>query len=159
MSLRHGLAMAAPVLVIDQALKHWALGLGDRVLPILGEPGAGLSAGLVLNPGIVFGMVLPANGWPRMLVLVLALSIAGVVVVRLLLSRRPWMNLARGAVIGGAASNIADRVRHDAVVDYLILHRSGTAIAFNLADIAFVVGAVLLMLGAAVLTLTARGGA
>jgi signal peptidase II len=48
-----------------------------------------------------------------------------------------------GAALGGAAGNIADRLRHGAVVDFIVIGRWPP---FNLADAAIVIGAGLLVL-------------
>jgi signal peptidase II len=54
--------------------------------------------------------------------------------------------LAIGLVLGGAIGNVIDRLRHGAVVDFLDFHLSGYHWpAFNLADSAIVVGALLLV--------------
>ena len=60
------------------------------------------------------------------------------------------MSISRAAlwlVLAGAAGNIADRLRHGAVVDFLDFHLRGYHWpAFNVADSAIVVGACLLLL-------------
>jgi signal peptidase II len=76
--------------------------------------------------------------------------------VRMMNSRYLLLNLGRGAVIGGAASNALDRIRLGAVVDYAVFQRQGLVVAFNLADIAVVLGAAVLIGGAAFYTLTGR---
>lgn len=48
-----------------------------------------------------------------------------------------------GAALGGAASNVADRLRHEAIVDFIAIGRWPP---FNLADAAIVVGVGLLVL-------------
>jgi signal peptidase II len=151
MSLPAGLAVAAATLALDQALKAWARsGMAENAYaPIAELGGFGLGATLVYNPGIVFGAVLPAAD-SRLLVIVLACTIASVVLVRMARSRRVVLNLARGAVVGGAVSNIIDRVRVGAVVDYLVIHTGAQVrFVFNLADVAIVAGALLLFAGAA----------
>jgi signal peptidase II len=103
----------------------------------------------VFNPGIVFGAVLPTAD-SRLVVIVMAATIASVVLVRMMRSRRLLLNLARGAVVGGAVSNIIDRVQIGAVVDYLVVHTGPQVrFVFNLADVAIIAGALLLFAGAA----------
>ena len=48
-----------------------------------------------------------------------------------------------GAALGGAAGNLADRLRHGAIVDFIVIGRWPL---FNLADAAIVMGAGLLVL-------------
>ena len=117
--------------------------------PIADLGGLGLGATLVYNPGVVFGAVLPAAD-SRLIVIVLACTIASVVLVRMMRSRRMLLNVARGAVVGGAVSNIVDRARVGAVVDYLVVHTGAQVrFVFNLADVAIITGALLLFAGAA----------
>jgi signal peptidase II len=51
------------------------------------------------------------------------------------------MWLAAGLLAGGALGNLADRIRADAVTDYIAV---GSWPAFNLADVAVTVGVLLL---------------
>jgi lipoprotein signal peptidase len=156
MSLPAGLTVAAATLALDQALKAWARsgGIAENGYAPLGDIGGlGLGLTLVFNPGVVFGMVTPA-GDSRLLFIVLACTIASVVLVRMVRSRRILLNVARGAVVGGALSNVTDRVRLGAVVDYLVVHTGAQVrFVFNLADVAIIGGALLLFAGAAVYAL------
>ncbi len=54
---------------------------------------------------------------------------------------RPWMWAAAGLLAGGALGNLADRIRADAVTDYIAI---GNWPAFNLADVAVTFGVLLL---------------
>ncbi len=157
MTLRTGLVMALAVLVVDQALKLFALhaGHGAPVAPV--PPGTmRVAFGLVLNPGVFFGMVLPEGANGQEVLVMVAVALAAVILVRMMNSRHLLLNLGRGAVIGGAASNALDRIRLGAVVDYVVLQRDDFVIVFNLADVAVVFGAALLLGGAAFYTLTGR---
>jgi signal peptidase II len=158
MSLPAGLSVAAATLALDQALKAWARlgGVAEHGYAPLGELGGlGLGITLVYNPGVVFGMVLP-EGDTRLPFIILAVAIACVVLVRMLRSRRLLLNVARGAVVGGAVSNVVDRVRLGAVVDYLVVHTGAQVrFVFNLADVAIIGGALLLFAGAAAYALSA----
>jgi signal peptidase II len=159
MSLPAGLSVAAATLALDQALKAWARlgGVAEHgYAPLAEAAGIGLGLTLVMNPGIVFGMV-HTGGERHLPVIVLAFTITSVVLVRMVRSRRILLNLARGAVVGGALSNVADRVRLGAVVDYLVVHTGAQVrFVFNLADLAIIGGALLLFAGAAAHALAAR---
>jgi signal peptidase II len=52
------------------------------------------------------------------------------------------MWLAVGLVAGGAIGNLADRIRHDAVTDFIAI---GSWPPFNLADISITLGVLLLV--------------
>ncbi len=56
---------------------------------------------------------------------------------------RPGMWVAAGLLAGGALGNLADRVRADAVTDYIQI---GSWPAFNLADVCVTAGVLLLAL-------------
>lgn len=75
------------------------------------------------------------------IVWVAALVCAGVIVVRGSPSLGIGGALGLGLVLGGASSNLGDRVLRGAVVDFIALRAWPT---FNLADAAMVAGAVLL---------------
>ena len=129
-------ALAGIVVVLDQAAKALIeanLAPGEDV-EVLGPIGLTLSH----NSGVAFGLA--AGGGTR-LVLVTALALG---VVGYLFSRdpaRPGMWAAAGLLAGGALGNLADRIRADAVTDYIAI---GSWPAFNVADVAVTTGVLLL---------------
>jgi len=91
------------------------------------------------NRGAAFGL---AGGAGVKLLLTTALALA---VIGFLFSRnpqRPGMWLAVGLVAGGAIGNLADRIRADAVTDFVAV---GSWPAFNLADVSITLGVLLLV--------------
>jgi signal peptidase II len=54
------------------------------------------------------------------------------------LARNAWATIALGAALGGAASNLIDRLRRGGIVDFIDL---GVWPVFNIADAAIVIGA------------------
>jgi len=158
--VRAGLLAALVVVVFDQAAKFWAIAAAPPPpgwpVPLPGGGPSGLSLALVLNPGIFFGTLLPAGGWPQFMVLTLVVLVAVVLLLRMLGSRRVLLNIGRGLVVGGAVSNLADRMRLGAVVDYLVVRRGDIGLAFNIADLAVVGGAALMIGLAAIHTLTRK---
>ncbi len=129
-------ALCGVVVILDQAAK--AL-VETRMYPgqeveVLGPIGLTLSH----NSGVAFGL---ASGGGTRLVLVTALALG---VVGYLFWRdptRPGMWVAAGLLAGGAIGNLADRIRVDAVTDYIQI---GSWPAFNLADVAVTAGVLLL---------------
>ena len=97
------------------------------------------------NTGVAFGIFSgsPAPWKTALLIVVSALLI--VAVVGFVWRSRPlhWgANVGLALVLGGALSNLADRIRAGQVVDFLDIYwRSYHWYAFNLADSAIVVGA------------------
>jgi signal peptidase II len=129
-------ALAGIVVVLDQAAKALIeanLTPGEDV-NVIGPIDLTLSH----NSGVAFGLA--AGGGTR-LVLVTALALG---VVGYLFSRdptRPGMWAAAGLLAGGALGNLADRIRADAVTDFIAI---GGWPAFNLADVAVTAGVLLL---------------
>ncbi|HET8813561.1 MAG TPA: signal peptidase II [Solirubrobacterales bacterium] len=131
-------ALCGAVFLADQALKavvESSLVPGEDV-EVLGPLGLTLSH----NRGVAFGL---AGGGGAMLVLVavLALGVIGYVFARN--ATRPGTWVAAGLLAGGALGNLADRVRADAVTDYIDI---ATWPPFNLADVAITCGVALLLL-------------
>ncbi|HET6997277.1 MAG TPA: signal peptidase II [Solirubrobacterales bacterium] len=131
-------ALCLLVLAADQAAKaviEASLVTGEDV-DVLGP----LTLTLTHNRGVAFGLAGGA-GAPLILVTLVALGVVGY-----LFSRdptRPWMWVATGLLAGGALGNLVDRIRADAVTDYIDV---ASWPPFNLADIAITVGVVLLVL-------------
>ncbi len=141
--------VAVVVLILDQLTKVTAadyLALHDEVklLPFL-------SLTLVHNTGAAFGFLSSANGWQNIFFIVVAL-IACIVI--LWMSRRLAAKdilLASGLmlILGGAAGNLTDRLIHGYVIDFIdVYYRTWHWPAFNIADSAITVGAVLLAVDA-----------
>jgi signal peptidase II len=132
-------AVAAAALVADQAAK-WAVRVG---IP-RGEDwirSAGVAIGHQRNNGIAFGLF---AGSGRTAGILTAVMLPLVITCLSLLARRhPLAAVGAGLLIGGAASNLLDRLRQGAVTDFIEL---GPWPAFNLADLAVVCGAGLLLL-------------
>ncbi len=103
---------------------------------------------LTFNPGAAFSFLADQPGWQRWLFTGLALAVSGWIAVEL--KRHPGQRLnalALSLVMGGALGNVIDRVRFGAVVDFIQWHAAGYYWpAFNIADSAITVGAILLVL-------------
>jgi signal peptidase II len=105
---------------------------------------------LVCNKGAAFSLLADAPGWQTPLFIAFALGAAGLC--GALIVRNPGKRLfcaGFALVVGGALGNVIDRLRFGCVVDYLdfyILDRWPHWPAFNVADSAITIGAVLLIL-------------
>jgi signal peptidase II len=92
------------------------------------------------NRGVAFGL---AGGGGAMLILLAAASLGVIAYLFARNATRPGVWVAVGLLAGGALGNIADRVRADAVTDYIDIVSWP---AFNLADVAITCGAAVLVL-------------
>jgi len=131
-------ALCIVVVALDQiakALIEAHLVPGEHV-DVLGP----LEFTLAHNSGVAFGL---ASGGG---VALIALTLVALAFVGMLFARnptRPWMWVAVGLLAGGALGNLIDRVRADAVTDYI---DAFTWPPFNLADVAVTLGVVVLAL-------------
>jgi signal peptidase II len=143
------LAVCGLVVGLDQAAKGAvaeSLELGERIDLLLG-----IDIAHVTNRGIAFGLLEDGRG------LVLAVTGAALALVAAWFASdptRPWLWLGVGLLTGGAIGNLADRIRADAVVDFL---DPPLWPAFNLADVAITAGVVVIALAALGTDSEARG--
>lgn len=115
------------------------------------------------NAGAAFSFLAGQDGWQIgfLSVLAVVVSVALVIWLRSLDSRRDVVLCAALAlVLAGAIGNVIDRIEHGYVVDFIHVHWQGAYFpAFNVADSAITVGAVLLLLDALRDWRASRGGA
>ena len=141
----HWYGLAALVVVLDQlskwiVLENIRFGETIYVAPFWNWV-------LTWNPGAAFSFLADQPGWQRWFFTVLALAVSGWIAFEL--RKHPGqklLSLALTLVMGGALGNVIDRVRFGAVVDFVQWHAAGFYWpAFNVADSAITVGAVLLV--------------
>lgn len=142
-----GYWVAAAAIVVDQLSKTWLLGpfgLAERGrVPLL--PFFDLV--LVWNRGISYGMLDQDSEIGRWLLILLGIGGAALFAWWLHSTRSLLAAVSLGLVIGGALSNVVDRVVHGAVADFFLFHVGDFEwYVFNLADAWIVVGAVGLIL-------------
>jgi signal peptidase II len=104
------------------------------------------------NPGAAFGMLAEGNPILRSLVLIGVSALVMLFVAWALWSNRSSIDswLARfglSLILGGAFGNLYDRVVHQTVTDFIEVYRGGWSFpAFNVADSAITIGAMLLLI-------------
>ncbi|HWS76127.1 MAG TPA: signal peptidase II [Quisquiliibacterium sp.] len=102
---------------------------------------------LVYNKGAAFSFLAGAGGWQRWFFI--GIGVAAALFILYLLWRHGSQRLfalGLALILGGAVGNVIDRVLHGHVVDFVLLHWRGLYWpAFNVADSAITVGAVLLV--------------
>ena len=143
-NIKSWLWLAAALIVVDQISKWIVLGAlqpGDShsVAPFFNWV-------LTFNSGAAFSFLSDAGGWQRWFFTVLALAVSGWIVTLLRRHTSEFrLSLALTLVLGGALGNVIDRLRFGAVVDFIQWHVAGYYWpAFNVADSAITVGAILL---------------
>jgi signal peptidase II len=137
---------AAAIIAVDQLVKALVLA---RLAPGEGLEVTGFfNLVLVFNRGAAFSFLAREAGWQTPLLVGFAL-VASVVVAVLMVrnAAKPLLCGALATILGGALGNAIDRLRFGYVVDFLDFHAFGWHWpAFNVADSAITIGAVLLIL-------------
>lgn len=153
MSARFGklawLWLSVLVIVLDQASKHYfethfRLYQKVEVIPDY------FAWTLAYNTGAAFSFLADHSGWQRWLFAAIAIGVSAVLVVWLkrLKPSESWLAVALALVLGGALGNLYDRMVLGHVVDFILVHWQNRWYfpAFNIADSAITVGAVMLAL-------------
>lgn len=137
------------VLVIDQASKVYfdsALQMYQQVVIIPDY----FSWTLAYNTGAAFSFLADSAGWQRWLFALIAVVVSAVLVIWLKRLGRDdtWLAIALALILGGALGNLYDRIAYGHVIDFILVHWQNRWYfpAFNFADSAICVGAVMLAL-------------
>jgi len=137
------------VLILDQATKLYFesnLSLYQQIVII---PDL-FSWTLAYNTGAAFSFLADSSGWQRWLFALIAVAVSATLVVWLkrLKPEETLLAVALSLVLGGALGNLYDRIVLGHVIDFILVHWQNRWYfpAFNIADSAISVGAVLLAL-------------
>ncbi len=139
--------LTALIVVADQLTKYWVsttFNYGEtlEVLPALNFT-------LVHNMGAAFSFLSDAGGWQRWFFAAISLVVSVVLAVWLarLSSHQRLLAIALSLVLGGAIGNLWDRIVLGYVVDFIdVYYKQYHWPAFNVADSAITIGAILLIL-------------
>lgn len=139
--------LAVLIVVLDQLTKQWvsssfSYGESLELLPFL-------NLTLVHNMGAAFSFLSDAGGWQRWFFAIVSLLVSVVLIVWLsrLPARQYLLATALALVLGGAVGNLWDRVFLGYVVDFVdVYYQKYHWPAFNVADTAITIGAILLIL-------------
>jgi signal peptidase II len=135
------LIVAGVVVALDQAAKAViidALDPGERVDLVLG-----FDLTRITNSGIAFGLL--DEGGDGLVLAITALALALVIAWFASDPLRPELWLGVGLLVGGAIGNLIDRLRLDAVTDFL---DPPLWPAFNAADVSITLGVIVVALAA-----------
>ena len=145
-SMSRWLGLAFVITILDQGTKALALALFQYNEPLAVLPFVNFT--LLYNTGAAFSF-LANSAYARHVLTVLAIAVsAGIIFV--LIRKRPkaYASCALALVLGGALGNLIDRLRFGYVVDYIDVYiGSYHWPAFNVADAAISIGALLLFIG------------
>lgn len=135
------------MIALDQISKYWVaatMNLYDSIelLPFF-------SITYVHNPGAAFSFLADQSGWQRWFFTGISLiaSIIFLVWLKRTNGSNQWLCIAIALLLGGAVGNLLDRALLGYVIDFLDFHLAGYRWpAFNIADSAIFVGAVMLII-------------
>ncbi|MCP5159618.1 MAG: lipoprotein signal peptidase [Gammaproteobacteria bacterium] len=134
------------VIVLDQATKYLAETLLIMHQPVPVTPSFNLM--LTYNTGAAFSFLAEAGGWQRWFFLGLGslVSIGLVIWLMRLKPQEKGLAAALALILGGAVGNLIDRAWLGQVIDFIQLYYDRWYWpAFNIADSAITIGAVLLV--------------
>lgn len=145
-ALVFGVVLALVVVLIDQLTKLWVFNNFVPSESVSVTPFFNLV--LVFNPGAAFSFLAEHTGWQRWFFSVIALGITLWILWQLRTApSRTWLSVALALIMGGALGNLIDRLWLGMVIDFIDVHAGGWHWpAFNIADSAVCVGAVLYVL-------------
>jgi len=140
------LNLSALVIVLDQLTKWLMSSWLDLYETVAVAPFFNLT--LAHNYGAAFSFLASAGGWQRWFFTLLAAVVSLVLIIwmKRLKANARLEAISLALILGGALGNVIDRVIHGYVIDFLDVY-VGTYHwpAFNIADSAICVGAVLLI--------------
>jgi len=139
--------LALLVFAIDQVTKMIAVSKLHYAEQV--EVFYGFNWTLLYNKGAAFSFLAEAGGWQRWFFITLTVIVStGLVVwIRKIAATQYWLASALALVLGGALGNLYDRFVLGHVVDFIQwYYQSWYWPAFNIADAAICIGAVMLIL-------------
>ncbi len=143
------LTLSFAVIILDQLTKFYAAQELILYQPIHIVPGFNLT--LMHNTGAAFSFLSQAGGWQRWFFIGLTSVISTAIVIWMygVPANRRWLLFALAFVLGGAMGNLWDRVALGYVVDFIeVYYKDMYWPAFNIADSAISIGAVMLIIDA-----------
>lgn len=139
--------LSVVVVALDQASKLWATASLQFQEPVNVIPFFNLT--LMHNYGAAFSFLASAGGWQRWFFAAIALvaSTAITLWLKRLESHQRWEAISLALVLGGALGNLWDRLTLGYVVDFIdVYYGIKHWPAFNIADSAITIGAVMLII-------------
>jgi len=144
------------VIILDlgsKAIASHYFSLGETMTVIPGW----FNLTLAHNPGAAFSFLANESGWQRWFFAIIALVVSSIIFfwIKRLQAHERWIAIALALILGGALGNLWDRLTLGYVVDFLDFYYQGSQgtqalhwPAFNIADSAIFIGAVMLVIDA-----------
>lgn len=141
-----GILISLTILISDQIHKWYMLEIVDidtigkiEILPFFNFV-------MVWNKGISFGMGQATDNAPLVFSAIASIIVIGLII-WMYKSSSKLLVISLSLVVGGAIGNVIDRIRFGAVADFFDFHVAGYHWpAFNIADSAVFIGAVMLFI-------------
>jgi len=147
------LGLSLAVVILDQLTKFMASQYLQLQQPV--EIFSWFNLTLVHNTGAAFSFLSQAGGWQRWFFILLAIIVSIFIMIWLLRlpAKQRWLACSLALVLGGAIGNVWDRIIFGYVIDFIDISISflpwrlfNPWPAFNIADSAISVGAVMLII-------------
>ena len=133
------------IVIIDQISKKIIIGMIFNPYRVI-EVTSFFNMVHVYNTGISFGLFNTGSELGRWILVLVAIALIIVLFIWLFRTKSVYVVICLVLVLGGALSNLVDRIIIGAVIDFLDFHLLGFHWpAFNLADSCIVIGALLLL--------------
>jgi signal peptidase II len=139
--------LAVLTVILDQVTKVAAEQLLTFAQPVYLLPV--LDFTLLYNKGAAFSFLADQPGWQRWFFTAVSIGVSIMLIVWI--KRLPrgavWLPIALALILGGAIGNLIDRVIYGHVVDFISVHWNNRYFpAFNIADSAITLGAIMMVL-------------
>jgi signal peptidase II len=139
--------LAVLAVILDQVTKVAAEQLLTFAQPVYLLPV--LDFTLLYNKGAAFSFLADQPGWQRWFFTAVSIGVSIMLIVWI--QRLPrgavWLPIALALILGGAIGNLIDRVIYGHVVDFISVHWNNRYFpAFNIADSAITLGAIMMVL-------------
>ena len=141
------LIVSIVIIVLDQVTKFYAV--QSLVLHESKYIYDGFNLTLMYNSGAAFSFLSDAGGWQRWFFIGISSFISIVIVIWMYnsLAKGRWLLFALAFILGGALGNLWDRLTLGYVVDFIeVYYKDLYWPAFNVADSAITIGAIMLVL-------------
>jgi len=141
------LILSIVIIVLDQVTKFYAV--QSLVLHESKYIYDGFNLTLMYNSGAAFSFLSDAGGWQRWFFIGVSCFISIVIVIWMYnsLTKGRWLLFALAFILGGALGNLWDRLTLGYVVDFIeVYYKDLYWPAFNIADSAITIGAIMLVL-------------